>query len=56
MTVGKCPGCGYSPSRTRDLNRHMDLTRTKPCKHLLELSKPKDTPRANEDLIHSEPR
>jgi len=45
MTIGKCPGCGYTPAtgKTRDLNRHMDLNRKNPCKDLLELSKPKPT-------------
>jgi hypothetical protein len=22
--VGKCPGCGYSPKKTRDLEKHME--------------------------------
>jgi hypothetical protein len=48
MTVGTCPGCGYAPAKTRDLNRHMDLTRKNPCKHLLELSKPNNTPTHSE--------
>jgi len=38
--VGKCPGCGWSPKtgKTRDLNKHMDLTRNRPCQALLQLS------------------
>ncbi|CAG8719196.1 10177_t:CDS:2 [Acaulospora morrowiae] len=39
--VGKCPGCGWSPKtgKTRDLNKHMDLTRNRPCQALLQLSR-----------------
>ncbi|CAG8801120.1 14147_t:CDS:2, partial [Gigaspora margarita] len=38
--VGKCPGCGWSPKtgKTRDLNKHMDLTRSRPCRALLQLT------------------
>src|SRR3989442_1788639 len=28
--VGKCP-CGYTPLRTRDLERHMNPSRKRPC-------------------------
>ena len=54
MTIGSCPGCGYSPAKTRDLNRHMDLTRKNPCKDLLEISKPKNTPKPSKDLLSFE--
>lgn len=39
--VAKCPGCGWSPKtgKTRDLNKHMDLTRNRPCLALLQLSR-----------------
>ncbi|CAG8706672.1 12897_t:CDS:2, partial [Ambispora leptoticha] len=38
--VGKCPGCGWIPKtgKTRDLNKHMDLTRNRLCQALLQLS------------------
>ncbi|CAG8794056.1 21405_t:CDS:1, partial [Gigaspora margarita] len=38
--VDKCPGCGWSPKtgKTRDLNKHMDLTRSRPCQALLQLT------------------
>ncbi|CAG8497133.1 15973_t:CDS:2 [Cetraspora pellucida] len=38
--IGKCPGCGWSPKtgKTRDLNKHMDLTRFRPCRALLQLT------------------
>ncbi|RHZ71195.1 hypothetical protein Glove_261g46 [Diversispora epigaea] len=38
--VGKCPGCGWSlkTEKTRDLNKHMDLTRKRPYLTLLQLS------------------
>ncbi|CAG8803723.1 18290_t:CDS:2, partial [Gigaspora rosea] len=36
----KCPGCRWSPKtgKTRDLNKHMDLTRFRPCRALLQLT------------------
>ncbi|RHZ52866.1 hypothetical protein Glove_456g38 [Diversispora epigaea] len=39
--VGKCPGCGFSPKtgKTRDFNKHMNLTRDKPCQALLQISR-----------------
>ncbi|CAG8483253.1 11149_t:CDS:2 [Cetraspora pellucida] len=38
--VGKCPGCGFTPrtGKTRDLNKHMDLTRSRPCQAFLQLT------------------
>ncbi|CAG8829009.1 1788_t:CDS:1, partial [Gigaspora rosea] len=36
----KCPGCGFTPrtGKTRDLNKHMDLTRSRPCQAFLQLT------------------
>ncbi|CAG8484298.1 11398_t:CDS:2, partial [Acaulospora morrowiae] len=43
---GKCPGCGFTPrtGKTRDLNKHMDLTRSRPCQALLQLTQVQNTP------------
>ncbi|CAG8851424.1 44410_t:CDS:1, partial [Gigaspora margarita] len=43
--VGKCPGCGFTPrtGKTRDLNKHMELTRSRPCQALLQLTQAQNT-------------
>src|SRR6266487_1947482 len=48
--VGKCP-CGYSPLRTRDLERHMDVSRKKPCPQAVaEKEKKKNHPISVDEL------
>ncbi|CAG8651213.1 12570_t:CDS:2 [Ambispora leptoticha] len=44
--VGKCPGCGYSPrsGETRDIDKHLDLTRSRPCQALLQLTRAQNAP------------
>ncbi|KAF0347919.1 hypothetical protein F8M41_015694 [Gigaspora margarita] len=58
--VGKCPGCGFTPrtGKTRDLNKHMDLTRSRPCQALLQLTQAQNashaenaTPEQNQVLV-----
>src|SRR6185312_11795078 len=54
--VGKCPGCGWSPKtgKTRDLNKHMDLTRNRPCLAILQLSR-NTQPIINSNLQSQDP-
>src|SRR5829696_8930751 len=54
--IGKCPGCGWSPKtgKTRDLNKHMDLTRNRPCLALLQLSR-NTQPIINSNLQSQDP-
>ncbi|RIB03038.1 hypothetical protein C2G38_2289349 [Gigaspora rosea] len=58
--VGKCPGCGFTPrtGKTRDLNKHMTLTRSRPCQAFLQLTQAQNashaenaTPEQNQVLV-----